>query len=523
MTVSYMEFTHTANAIGVFLKVLRIWKGSLLKGVWKDLTLFITLYTFISLLYRLCLWYDDDHRHHFEVLCCYCAKFSVRIPLSFLLGFYVTQVVSRWWEQWNALAWPDDLALNLNLYCEDRSTRRTIVRWGCLSNILVLRHLSIKVAKRFPSLEHLIEAQLLTEKERDMLDSLLKKTDGRHDLSWAPIHWAQGAIHQARQANIITGDVFLWNIHGCLTQIAKQNWKLYCYGWISIPIVYTQLVTVAVTSYFCAALFSRQYLHPQNYIHLDGVLIKADKYVPGVTFNLVGYDDSIHDMYIPVFTILEFLFYFGWMKVAESLINPFGEDDDDFETNYIIDRNLKIGFMMVERDVVEPESTFDEFAHPPNMLPHTAGSAEFKDIGPQMPTDNFVMEDKQAVQIDFDDGEKSLFDNDETSQLTFNPKESMKSRANSLRKRKPSVNSTNNRVRAAFLHPDGLQGSPRLSRANSARSARSVISKTGSIISNRLQAVLESSEEKDGQINAASTILKDENISSERDAENDAD
>ena len=44
----------------------------------------------------------------------------------------------------------------------------------------------------------------------------------------------------------------------------------------------------------------------------------------------------------------------------------------------------------------------------------------------------------------------------------------------------------------------------------------SVISKTGSIISNRLQAVLESSEEKDGQINAASTILKDENISSER-------
>ena len=49
---------------------------------------------------------------------------------------------------------------------------------------------------------------------------------------------------------------------------------------------------------------------------------------------------SIHDMYIPVFTILEFLFYFGWMKVAESLINPFGEDDDDFEMNYILDRSV---------------------------------------------------------------------------------------------------------------------------------------------------------------------------------------
>ena len=54
---------------------------------------------------------------------------------------------------------------------------------------------------------------------------------------------------------------------------------------------------------------------------------------------------SIHDLYIPVFTILEFLFYFGWMKVAESLINPFGEDDDDFETNYIIDRLVNIYFI----------------------------------------------------------------------------------------------------------------------------------------------------------------------------------
>ena len=50
------------------------------------------------------------------------------------------------------------------------------------------------------------------------------------------------------------------------------------------------------------------------------------------------------DLYIPVYTILQFFFYMGLLKVAEQLINPFGDDDEDFELNWLVDRHMKVDF-----------------------------------------------------------------------------------------------------------------------------------------------------------------------------------
>ena len=35
----------------------------------------------------------------------------------------------------------------------------------------------------------------------------------------------------------------------------------------------------------------------------------------------------------------------GWIKVAETLLNPFGDDDEDFELNWLIDRHVKASFL----------------------------------------------------------------------------------------------------------------------------------------------------------------------------------
>ena len=41
----------------------------------------------------------------------YCSNNLSNIPLTFMLGFYVSLVVDRWWKQYKLLPWPDSFAI----------------------------------------------------------------------------------------------------------------------------------------------------------------------------------------------------------------------------------------------------------------------------------------------------------------------------------------------------------------------------------------------------------------------------
>ena len=103
------------------------------------------------------------------------------------------------------------------------------------------------------------------------------------------------------------------------------------YDWVCVPLVYTQLVTLAVYSYFAAALLGAQWVVPES----------SEAYRDLYKTSL-GDQGAKLDLWYPFFLTLQFAFFVGWLKVAETLINPFGEDDDDFELNRLLDRHIQV-------------------------------------------------------------------------------------------------------------------------------------------------------------------------------------
>nr|XP_034979168.1 bestrophin-1 isoform X2 [Zootoca vivipara] len=304
MTVTYTYRVADAR-LGTFSQLLLRWKGSIYKLLYCEFLIFISFYFGISLIYRLVL--NESQRLMFEKLAMYCNSYAELIPVSFVLGFYVTLVVSRWWGQYESIPWPDRI-MNLVSSSVDgkdeygRLLRRTLMRYINLLGVLILRSVSTAVFKRFPSIEHIVTAGLMTPEEHKKFDSL----NSPHNKFWIPCVWFSNLAVKARNDGRIRDSVLLQGILNEMNTLRSQCGRLYGYDWISIPLVYTQ--------------------------------------------------------------------------VAEQLINPFGEDDDDFETNWLIDRNLQVSLMAVDEMHQDlPTLQKDPYWNEPDpQPPYTAATADYK-------------------------------------------------------------------------------------------------------------------------------------------------
>ncbi|XP_069925770.1 bestrophin-1 isoform X9 [Oryctolagus cuniculus] len=275
MTVTYSN--RVANArLGSFSRLLLCWRGSIYKLLYGEFLIFVLCYYIVRLIYRVVL--KENQQLFFEKLTLYCDSYIQLIPISFVLGFYVTLVVTRWWNQYENLPWPDRLMSLVSSCVEGRDEqgrllRRTLIRYANLGILLILRSVSRAVYKRFPTSQHLVQAGFMTPAEHKHLEKLTLP----HNMFWVPWVW-----------------------------FANLAFKIWVEGRIRDPVLLQGLlnvVTVAVYSFFLACLLGRQFLNP-----------------------IKGYPGHELDFIVPVFTFLQFFFYVGWLKVSLLSVDNMHQD-----------------------------------------------------------------------------------------------------------------------------------------------------------------------------------------------------
>ncbi|XP_072031912.1 bestrophin-4-like [Amphiura filiformis] len=337
-----------------FSGLLLRWKASVYKIIWIEMIAFLVAFFFLSFVYRYGL--KGEHKVNFEELCEYAYRYRSTLPISFILGFYVTVIYNRWWSQFNAIPRPDAIAANVAAHIKgsDESSkllRRTMVRYVNLAATLCYCAISTSVKKRFPTQSHLIKAGFLMEQEAKMLNEVRSE----HPKYWIPCAWYINLLRKADSEKKISNAPGMKTLLDELNRFREKCDGLYSFDWIEVPVVYTQVVTLAVYSYFVASLFSHQFLRDASewkYYRID--------------------------LYIPFSCLMELVFYIGWLKVAEKIMDPFGDDEHDFDMNVIVDRNWQVSYLTVDNiyDLNMPLLKDPYFQEASIGLPHTKASSK---------------------------------------------------------------------------------------------------------------------------------------------------
>lgn len=118
------------------------------------------------------------------------------------------------------------------------------MRYMCLAYVITLQRISLRVKKRFPTLQHLVDAGLMLESERKIFEVM----DAKSPMSkyWMPLIWATNILNRARKEGIITSDHIIQTILFELSDIRRRLGGLIGYDTVCVPLVYTQVPCLSV-------------------------------------------------------------------------------------------------------------------------------------------------------------------------------------------------------------------------------------------------------------------------------------
>ncbi|KAF1769346.1 hypothetical protein GCK72_001163 [Caenorhabditis remanei] len=338
MTCGYMREVATANT-WTFFKILFRWNGSVWKTIHMELIVWLFIFVNVRTAYEFFM-VGTDSAATYEHVVHRCRQISgkCRTVVTFAIGFFVTYVSTRWWNIFMTIPWPDTCALQLTAFLrcrgpkheeEDRLFRQNIMRYLWLSYVLVFRDVSVRIKKRFPSVKTMTPT-LLTEEELIKLNRSSKEMR-----PWVPIEWILDYLRTAKKRFLLDEFHYI-ELNQTVLAYRQQLHEILSHDCITVPLVYVQSVHICTICYFIITCFASQTIQ-SDHESWEGII----------------------DFYIPVYAVIEFIVFVGWLKTAFVMLNPFGMDDDDFEMNALIERNMMVSLSYINDFYDKPPKLVD--------------------------------------------------------------------------------------------------------------------------------------------------------------------
>jgi len=346
----YLDIFHTTSVgnANLMLSAVRkkTFKSTIFGVTWKPLLAFIVLYFLFQCLYQTgvfntCPGHGHNQTHaespeeaaicnriwHDWVTKMKDNESTATRYLTFILGFYVGQMIKRWWDQVKSIPYIDSITncmagfVQLEFKDEESKAKtaalelkKKVVRYCLLSWTMCLASISPPLKDKFRIGENYIEKGLITEKELIALQS--DKPSCWNKQWWIPITWAISLVNANHPDS-----------QGCkvkdqkdfISQLNKFQSKLHTvseYQNNPLPLIYGQALMFCIYSWIFLAIFSTQYL---ELMHSASVIFFA----------------------IPWFQMVKIILIYAWMKVANIVRNPFGLDEGyDINLLELLDHNI---------------------------------------------------------------------------------------------------------------------------------------------------------------------------------------
>lgn len=295
-------------------KTIFTWKRSMYRTTWKAMIVWLFLWGLVELIWQLTesevlqnlVELIDDH------------KDKVQQITTFVLGFYTFALYSRWWNLYNAIPWPDDVAMLIHISLpnpEHNQLKKQLVQHILLCQALVFAWLSPDFSDKYPTLNSLVEIDLLSYDEKILLKRCMisKVNDCSY---WTPYVWFQARIYQQYELDEIKSELLFNHILQTAEKFTQGLGNILVTSDVSIPLDYTQVVTLLVWCCWFIGMFS-------------------------------CHGCSKDELPIPIFPFFISTVMIGWLNGTIPLLFPFATRSYGFDLISIFERNLRICKLMV--------------------------------------------------------------------------------------------------------------------------------------------------------------------------------